>query len=64
MEKKERSRAARHQFGKISKMLDKNLSWMRKVQQLARLYTKDQETRLDPKEVGEEKASLEYCLLL
>lgn len=61
MEKKERSRAARHQLGKISKMLDKNLSWMRKV---ARLYTKDQETRLDPKEAGEEKASLEYCLLL
>jgi len=45
-------------------MLDKNLSRMRKVQQLARLYTKEQETRLDAKEVDEDKTSLEYRLLL
>lgn len=37
---------------------------MRKVEQLATLYTKEQETRLDTKEVDEDKTLLEYCLLL
>lgn len=63
MAKKGRSRAATHQSGKINKMLDKNVAWMRKVQQLARIYTKHQEIRLHAKEADEEKTSLEYLLL-
>lgn len=44
-------------------MLDKNLSWTRKVQQLARPHAQKQETRLEAKEV-EDKKKLENCLLL
>lgn len=40
---------------KIGKTLDKNLSWTREEQQLARLHTEEQETRLDAKEVDEDK---------
>lgn len=40
---------------KIGKTLDKNLSWTREEQQLARLHPEEQETRLDAKEVDEDK---------
>lgn len=63
MTKKGRARAAAYRSGKISKMLDKILAWVREVQQLTGIYTKQQEMRLHGKEFDKDKISLENLVL-